>query len=71
MDSGFLLIWRGQNWLQQIFSSQAARKGGIVRRAKDDIDRMIGPQAFLAEMRRRGYSVATGKQGRTIIFPLA
>lgn len=43
--------------LVHLFSSQSAREGGVVRRQIRDIDRYVGHEAFLGEMRRRGYPV--------------
>ena len=45
-----------RRWMQQIFSAQAAREGGIVRRKVVDVDRIVGRAAFEAELRRRGFS---------------
>ena len=44
-------------FLLHMFSSQAAREGGIIRRKASDIERVLGREAFLAEMRRRGFRV--------------
>ena len=44
-------------WILHLFSSQAARSGGVIRRKIRDIDRYVGHEAFLGEMRRRGYPV--------------
>lgn len=50
-----------------LFSSQAAREGGVIRRKLRDIDRYIGHEAFLNEMRRRGYQVVENA-GQYVIF---
>jgi hypothetical protein len=42
-------------WVQQIFDAKAARLGGIVRRSRRDIERIVGWAAFEAELRRRGF----------------
>ncbi|MFY0680216.1 MAG: N-(5'-phosphoribosyl)anthranilate isomerase [Thalassovita sp.] len=44
-------------WLLHLFSSKAARTGGVVRRAIRNIDQFYGREAFLAEIDRRGYHV--------------
>lgn len=50
-------------WLRQIFSSQAARDGGVVRRKVRDVERIIGCDVFEAELRRRGFrAVQNGSQ---------
>ena len=45
-------------WIVQLFSARAAAEGGIVRRRIRDVDRLIGRDRFLAEVRRRGCRVA-------------
>lgn len=54
-------------WLTHLFSSQAAREGGVIRRQVRDIDRYLGRDAFLSEMRRRGYPVVENA-GQFVIF---
>ena len=43
-------------WFRHLFSAQAARDGGVVRRKVRDVERMVGRDVFTAELRRRGYS---------------
>ena len=54
-------------WMLQLFSSQAAREGGVIRRKLRDIERYVGRQEFLDEMTRRGYSVVENA-GQFVIF---
>ena len=54
-------------WLLHLFSSQAAREGGVIRRKIRDVDRVVGREVFLAEMRRRGYKVLENA-GQYVIF---
>lgn len=54
-------------WIRQIFSAQAARDGGIVRRKVADVERIVGRAAFEAELRRRGYR-AVVNAGQYVIF---
>ncbi len=54
-------------WLLHLFSSQAAREGGVVRRKVRDVDRLIGREIFVAEMRRRGFRVYENA-GQFVIF---
>ena len=54
-------------WLRQIFSSQSARDGGIVRRKVRDVERIIGRRAFQTELARRGYR-AVENAGQFVIF---
>jgi hypothetical protein len=54
-------------WISHLFSSLAAREGGVIRRKIRDIDRYVGREAFLAEMRRRGFAVVENA-GQFVIF---
>lgn len=54
-------------WMRQIFSAKAARDGGIVRRKVSDIDRIVGRDAFEAELRRRGFR-AVENAGQYVVF---
>ncbi len=42
-------------WLAQIFSSQAAQSGGVVRRRASEVERRIGRAQLELEVRRRGF----------------
>lgn len=42
-------------WIAQIFSAQAARDGGVVRRNVRWVDREIGRARFEQEVRARGF----------------
>ena len=53
--------------MRQIFSSQAACDGGVVRRQRRDIERLVGWDAFEREIRRRGFS-AVENAGQIVIF---
>ena len=44
-----------EKWLADIFSSQAAQTGGVVRRSVRDVNRRIGRELFELEVRRRGF----------------
>ena len=44
-------------WLEQVLSSGEARKGGVVKRQIRDVERLVGRDAFLAEVERRGSQV--------------
>jgi hypothetical protein len=56
-----------QQFLAELFSSRAAATGAVIRRNVRDIDRFVGRDAFLAEMRRRGFSVVENA-GQMVIF---
>ncbi len=44
-------------WIDQMFSTRAARRGAVVRRSMAWVDREVGREQFLAEIRRRDYHV--------------
>ncbi|MCX8508721.1 MAG: N-(5'-phosphoribosyl)anthranilate isomerase [Rhodobacteraceae bacterium] len=44
-----------ERWLDQIFTSHAARFGGVVRRNIADVERRIGRKTLELEVRRRGF----------------
>lgn len=54
-------------WLVHLFSSQSAREGGVVRRQIRDVERYVGREPFLGEMRRRGFPVVENA-GQFVIF---
>lgn len=54
-------------WMQQIFDAKSARQGGVVRRKLADVERNVGLDAFLREIRRRGYH-AVENSGQVVIF---
>jgi hypothetical protein len=55
------------HWISHLFSSQAAREGGVIRRKLRDVERFVGRDAFLAEMKRRGFPVIENA-GQFVIF---
>lgn len=55
------------HWQRHLFSSQAAQEGGIIRRKIRDIERYVGREPFLDEMRRRGFPVVENA-GQFVIF---
>ena len=42
-------------WIDQLFSSQAAQKGSVVRRSQAWVQREVGREEFEAEIKRRGF----------------
>lgn len=44
-------------WVNQIFKSQIARRGGVVRRKVTSIDKESSRDELKAEARRRGYHI--------------
>lgn len=54
-------------WLTHMFSAKSAVQGGVLRRNIRDVERYVGREAFLSEMRRRGFSVVENA-GQFVIF---
>ena len=44
-----------ERWMRQLFSARAAGEGGVIRRKIRDVDRIVGIEAFQAEIARRGF----------------
>ncbi|MBD3764392.1 MAG: hypothetical protein IE927_06565 [Rhodobacterales bacterium] len=44
-----------QPWCDALFSAKAVGKGGILRRSVRDVEREIGRDTLLREVRRRGF----------------
>jgi len=55
------------HWVSHLFSSQAAREGGVIRRKVRDVERFVGREPFLLEMKRRGFPVVENA-GQFVIF---
>ncbi len=56
-----------QQFMAELFSSRAAATGAVIRRNARDIERFVGREAFLEDMRRRGFSVVENA-GQMVIF---
>lgn len=56
-----------ERWLRMVFSSDAAARGGVIRRQTRDIEQIVGREAFAVELARRGFS-AVENAGQTVIF---
>ncbi len=56
-----------ERWMVQLFSARSAAEGGIVRRKITDVERFVGRERFLSEVRRRGYRTVENA-GQFIIF---
>ena len=56
-----------EQWLDNLFSSKAARDGRIVRRQLRDVDRYVGRDQLKHELARRGYH-AIENAGQIVIF---
>lgn len=55
------------HWISHLFSSHAAREGGVIRRKVRDVERFVGREPFLDEMHRRGFPVIENA-GQFVIF---
>ncbi len=42
-------------WIRQIFSAKSACRGSVIRRSVTWIDREVGRDRFIEEVRRRGF----------------
>ena len=42
-------------WIAEIFAAKSVRKGGVVRRSVAWVEREIGRERMLAEVKRRGF----------------
>ncbi len=54
-------------WIRQMFSTRTAMDGGVVRRKVSDVERLVGRDAFLSAMRKRGFRVVENA-GHFIVF---
>ncbi|NVK16781.1 MAG: aspartate aminotransferase [Rhodobacteraceae bacterium] len=54
-------------WMRDIFACKAVQNGGVVRRKRRDIERYAGMEAFLAEVRARGFQAVQNRE-QVIIF---
>ncbi len=56
-----------QRWLRGVFAAQAVNRGGVIRRAVRDVDRIVGRDVFVAEVQRRGFHMVENA-GQFVIF---
>jgi hypothetical protein len=56
-----------EKWIVHLFSAKSVAEGGTVRRKVNDIERLIGRDHFLHEVRRRGFR-AVENAGQFIVF---
>ncbi|MDJ0637934.1 MAG: N-(5'-phosphoribosyl)anthranilate isomerase [Paracoccaceae bacterium] len=54
-------------FFRRLFANKAAQSGAVVRRQVRDVERYFGRDAFLTELKRRGYPVIENA-GQFIIF---
>lgn len=56
-----------EKWIVHLFSAKSVAEGGTVRRKVSDVERLIGRERFLHEIRRRGFR-AVENVGQFIVF---
>ncbi len=56
-----------EKWIVHLFSAKSVAEGGTVRRKVADVERLIGRERFLYEVRRRGYR-AVENAGQFVVF---
>lgn len=56
-----------EKWIVHLFSARSVAEGGTVRRKVADVERLIGRERFLHEVRRRGFRVVENA-GQFIVF---
>ena len=49
-------------WLDQFLGSSEARRGGVVKRKIRDVERLVGREAFVREVARRGFQAVENGQ---------
>lgn len=54
-------------FFHSLFASKAVQDGAVIRRKVRDVERIVGRDLFLAELKRRGYS-AVENAGQFVIF---
>ncbi len=68
-DRSHIFVVRTPNmgWIDQLFDAKAAKAGGIVRRSVASVEREVGRDIFLREVRKRRFHlVETG--GQFVVF---
>ncbi len=51
------------SWIAEVFSAKAVSNGGVIRRSRAWVEREIGRDRFIAEVRSRGFHLLeTGHQ---------
>lgn len=53
-------------WMETLFRSKAAASGGLVRRKASDVEKIVGKEAFVQEVERRGFR-AIENSGQIIV----
>ena len=53
--------------MREVFACKAVQQGAVIRRQRRDIERVVGMQAFLDEVARRGFR-AVENSGQVVVF---
>lgn len=56
-----------EHWMELAFTCPTALKGGVIKRSLDEVDRIVGRERFLAEVRRHGFQ-AIQNRNAIVIF---
>ncbi|MCE8536095.1 aspartate aminotransferase [Ruegeria pomeroyi] len=54
-------------WLRDVFDCKAVTHGQVIRRKTSDIERYVGMQRFLEEVRQRGFQAVQNRE-QVIVF---
>jgi hypothetical protein len=53
--------------MRQMFATKTALDGGVIRRKVSDVERLVGRDAFLSAMSKRGFRVVENA-GHFVVF---
>lgn len=56
-----------QEWMRQMLATKSALDGGVIRRKVSDVERLVGRDAFMASMKKRGFRVVENA-GHFVVF---
>ena len=56
-----------EGWIDEIFSAKAVARGGVIRRDRRWIDREVGRELFMTEVRSRGFHLIESGDQRVVI----
>jgi hypothetical protein len=56
-----------QEWMRQMFATKTAVDGGVIRRKVSDVERLVGREAYLSAMKKRGFRVVENA-GHFLVF---
>jgi hypothetical protein len=56
-----------EQFFGSLFNSKAVQQGAVIRRKVRDVERLVGRDLFIREMKRRGYTTVENA-GQFVIF---